>query len=283
MFPISKEKLILRDIANYWSREIRPPATADELLNLMVRAWWLGELVGDTSPRVELLKKMAAKRNKEDELTNLVFVTPDEVELPTTKELPGGITEVDFRPRVPVPSTAMEAWDDALCEDAFSVLASDEVSHTDHYLEWGVLIQWIALSRTEFMNWLALRSYPLPTFWGTAGSIAAKATRPATLHRYEPAEPDSTATPPATLRKRPNRPRGPQRGTIARYDEADRALFPVMEELIPREGSARAAARQLASDKKIASTGTDESRAKRLERKYLQHKNSLPPAPTKSR
>jgi hypothetical protein len=287
MFPISKEKLTFREIADYWSREIWPPAPANELLDIIVRAWWLGELVGYAPPRFELLKKMAGKRNKEDELTNLIFVTPEDVP-PPTKQPPSGNTYVDIRPRVPVPSMAMEAWDDALCEDAFSVLASDEVSHTDHYLEWGVMIQWFALSRTEFLNWLALRSYPLPTFWGTRGSIAHKSnrrkkgTRPATLHRHESAEPDSSATPPAAPRKQPNHRRGPRRGTVARYDEADRALFPKMEALIPQKGSARAAARQLAWDNKVAGAGTYESIAKRLERKYLQHKNSLLLAPTKS-
>jgi hypothetical protein len=73
--------------------------------------------------------------------------------------------------------------------------------------------------------------------------------------------------------------RGPKPGTVSRYGEADRALFAEMDKLIPQAGSARAAALQLAWDGKISGDGTEESGAKRLERKYLQHKKL---APTKS-
>jgi hypothetical protein len=120
------------------------------------------------------------------------------------------------------------------------------------------------IPRYMFNRWLARHELPLS---------------PA---RFLPAEPDSSATSPATPRKQASRPRGPQPGTVSRYDKDDRALFPAMDELIPQAGSARAAALLLARDGKITGTGTEESLAKRLERKYLQHKNSLLLAPTKS-
>jgi hypothetical protein len=74
--------------------------------------------------------------------------------------------------------------------------------------------------------------------------------------------------------------RGPEKGMVGRYLEADRALFAAMEELIPKEGSVRAAALQLAWHGKIMGKGTEENRAKRLERRYFQHKKL---GPTKSR
>jgi hypothetical protein len=111
----------------------------------------------------------------------------------------------------------------------------------------------------------------------------AKHELPRSPSRFLPAGPQSSVTPPATPRKQGIRRRGPKVGTVARYDEGDRALFPTMDALIPQlGGSTRAAALQLAWDGKVDGKGTEESRAKRLERKYLKHKNSLPLTPTKS-
>ena len=46
MFPIAKPALSFGEISDYWSREISPPASSNELLNILVSAWWLGELRG---------------------------------------------------------------------------------------------------------------------------------------------------------------------------------------------------------------------------------------------
>jgi hypothetical protein len=62
MFPIFKADLPLSHISDYWSRDIKPPASSSELLDLLIRAWWRGELfLGDAHSRFEFLKKMFAR------------------------------------------------------------------------------------------------------------------------------------------------------------------------------------------------------------------------------
>jgi hypothetical protein len=68
------------------------------------------------------------------------------------------------------------------------------------------------------------------------------------------------------------RRRGPMKGEVNRYEEADRALFPEMKRLMvnPQYGSVRAAALHLAAEGKIAgpSTVTETAKADRLARRY---------------
>jgi hypothetical protein len=67
--------------------------------------------------------------------------------------------------------------------------------------------------------------------------------------------------------------RGPKRGSLDRYGEADRALFPEIEEITrTKHLSVSAAALQLAEAEKVIGTGAPASRAKRLSRLYLQAK-----------
>jgi hypothetical protein len=68
--------------------------------------------------------------------------------------------------------------------------------------------------------------------------------------------------------------RGPKPGTVRRFDEKDRALFPQIDRLVQEEKlSATAATRMLAEDRKVAGHGDPTSRAKRLARLYLAERN----------
>lgn len=70
----------------------------------------------------------------------------------------------------------------------------------------------------------------------------------------------------------PQGKRGPKRGSLDRYGDSDRALFPKIEELIRTERvSANAAARWLAKKEQVDGVGDPASRAKRLATRYLQH------------
>lgn len=90
----------------------------------------------------------------------------------------------------------------------------------------------------------------------------------------------------ATL-KRMRRPPGPRPGTIDRFGAQDRALFPQMEEFISQGESITGAARRLVNERRVAGTSrTDESKVRRLARRYCKEKairsNSLPIPPTNS-
>jgi hypothetical protein len=75
--------------------------------------------------------------------------------------------------------------------------------------------------------------------------------------------------------------RGPLPGTIDRYN--DESLFPEMDRMTHEERmSVHAAALELAYNDKVAGSGTNESRARRLAKHYRQKQNSLPLVPTRS-
>jgi hypothetical protein len=59
MFPIpSEQKLSYVAIANYWSREIRPSASPEELRDVLAKAWWRGELIAaNGSSRLSVLRE----------------------------------------------------------------------------------------------------------------------------------------------------------------------------------------------------------------------------------
>jgi len=215
MFPISKVDLSFLEIADYWSREIQPPASKWELLDLLIRAWWRGEILGDAPPRLEFLKKMFAKRSGKDELSGIVFNLEGEVGEPTETELPDGCVDVDIRPRVPVPSRNTDGWNEAECDPAFQSLGSEAVSCVEHYDDWLPGFGWFNLSRNEFMKWVAVQRYSLPTFWGSNGAGAAVGQMTGVAGRKK----------------------GPEPGTLRRYEAADRALFSELETMIRENGT----------------------------------------------
>jgi hypothetical protein len=70
---------------------------------------------------------------------------------------------------------------------------------------------------------------------------------------------------------KPRRRKGPVPGTVDRYSESDRALYPELKRLIKKERlSATAAALQLANDNRVAGIGSVQSRARRLAGRYLE-------------
>jgi hypothetical protein len=119
MFPIAKAALSIENIANYWSREIDPPASKNELLDNLVSAWWLGELRGDSvHSRLQLLKIMFNSMYRDH--LGIIFIVGDDAG-PLPVELPDG--SVDLRHQIRVPSDNTENWDEASCRNAFHALA----------------------------------------------------------------------------------------------------------------------------------------------------------------
>jgi hypothetical protein len=73
-------------------------------------------------------------------------------------------------------------------------------------------------------------------------------------------------------RRKPRR--GPEPGTVDRFRDSDRALFPELEVLMANGRSLSAAAGQLADQDKIAGIGGPASRAKRLAARYRRERGS---------
>ena len=169
MFPISKPKLSLLKISDYWSREIN--ASRHELLAGLEGAWWLGEIVGDSAlPRLELLKKMFKSIPESDD-RRIVFVAGEDPGPPECIKQPDRGMVVDARPSVCVPSSDIDTWTEASCAIAFEVLA--ELSCFEHYPHIGPGLDYIELTRDEFFRWLEMRGFEFPQFWKRAIDKAA--------------------------------------------------------------------------------------------------------------
>jgi hypothetical protein len=172
MFPISDDTLPLRDIADFWSREIRPPATFNELLRCLESAWWRGEFIGEGAlSRLKLLQHLFQSQFD----LGIVFVVGDESEAPEAKQLPDGAVEIDIRPRIRVPSADADTWIETNCVLAYEDLAATSFL-TNHPTMRPVLFGF-QLSRREFMEWLSRRGSARPTFWGAIDANAYHPTR----------------------------------------------------------------------------------------------------------
>jgi hypothetical protein len=167
MFPILHDTLSFSDIAEFWSREIEPSASIVELLGLLEGAWWRGEIVGEGAlSRLKLIQYLFKSSND----FGIVFVVGDEPGPPETTVLPDGAVEIDLRPRINIPSSDTEAWNDTNCELAFQNLAVTSSLVRDPVT--GPALSGIELSREGFTQWLARRGYPVPTFWGMIATPA---------------------------------------------------------------------------------------------------------------
>jgi hypothetical protein len=145
------------------------------------------------------------------------------------------------------------------------------------------------LMRERAAAWLELHSYRLPPYMApdtsdsaqsatladtaieqVTPSLAPEANAIAPQRTLDDAEPtaDAGATP-----AKPQRQRGPKAGTLDRFRDADRTLYPELERLMrePETRSASAAALALARIGQVDGLGTStiQSRAKRLTKRYL--------------
>jgi hypothetical protein len=176
MFPISENRLSIREITDYWSREIKPRASPNELLANLERAFWLGKIKAETPiTRLELLKRMF-ERTRRCGSFGLVFVTQEDGGPPRSIELADGSVKFDMRPRVLVLSDDTDTWSEASCTSAFEVLARTPSS--EHYPEWTLVFLMMEIARDEFIRFLTSYGFDFPSFWRRPTS-SPKELRPA--------------------------------------------------------------------------------------------------------
>lgn len=97
MFPISDDTLTFREIANYWSGEIKPSVSSTDLLRLLESAWWRGEIVGETAlTRLKLLRFVFESPENFD----VVVLVGEEPGPSETEQMRNGDVSVDLRPRI---------------------------------------------------------------------------------------------------------------------------------------------------------------------------------------
>jgi hypothetical protein len=118
----------------------------------------------------------------------------------------------------------------------------------------------ILVSKRAVLNFARRHRLPRPSWWVDKARTPKKSAADTRL-----------ATPAvATARKRR---RGPEPGSVDRFGESDRALFPELERVMrDHRMSANAAARELAS--RIEGAGAEASKAKRLASRYLRSRKA---------
>jgi hypothetical protein len=155
MFPIpSARKLSLAEIADYWSREIQPSASPQELRDVLAKAWWRGELIAaNGSSRLSVLR--------EHYLRSADFTT---FAIPTSQwvSTARGVNELVVRPlSVPVPNANPDSWTDNNCAPAFAAIAEQ---WKEAMISPTVFLN-VVLTSGEFFQWIELSGYKPPTFW----------------------------------------------------------------------------------------------------------------------
>jgi hypothetical protein len=162
MFPLSAEKLRLFEIADFWSRDIKPSASKKELLAKLEAAWWLGEITGNSArTRLQFLKQIFKSR-REPYMQSVVFVSPDDDGPTISPPLVSGEVIVDLTPRITVPFDG-DDWTESSCAAAFQKLAT--LPSCEYFPELGLGLYFIELTPEEFFGWVIKRGFDVPGFW----------------------------------------------------------------------------------------------------------------------
>jgi hypothetical protein len=193
MFPIpSDRKLSIVEIAEYWSREIKHPASAQELRDVISKAWWRGELIATNgASRLSVLRGYYLRSAK-----FIAFVIPDVEEPPQWESVSEGIIEFVRPLRVPLPNANPETWTEANCAPAFDGLA-EQWREAIISPSAPVFLD-IVLTSSEFFQWVNAFGYEPPTFW----------SRPLEEQSEQGGPPDSTIPTIEISKEQPKRARG---------------------------------------------------------------------------
>lgn len=185
MFPLASDDLSFADISDFWSRYLKT-ARPDELLALLEKAWWRGEIRGvATTTRLQLIRSMFRSLRERSDL-GIVFVREGDKPPPRVTELPDGSARVDLAHFIPVPSGDVDGWNEQTCEQAFEALAQTSSSHS--YADLTPFFASIKLPFAEFDRWRKARGFPEPGFWSdpTASTVTPEA--PARDDRVDPGQ-----------------------------------------------------------------------------------------------
>lgn len=163
MYPIPSERtLSVVEIAKHWSRQIEPPASAQELRDVISKAWWRGELIAAKgASRLSVLHGYFLRSAK-----FIAFVVPNMEESPQWMPVDEEVIEFVRPLRVPLPNANPETWTDADCAPAFDAIAEQwkeaVISPS------APLFLDIVLTSSEFFQWVDAIGYSRPSFWANA-------------------------------------------------------------------------------------------------------------------
>ena len=160
MFPIpSERKLSVVEIAEHWSGEIEPPASAQQLRDVISKAWWCGELIAaNGASRLSVLRGYYLRSAH-----FIAFATPNAEEPAQWEPVGEGVIEFVRPLRVPLPNANPDTWTEANCASAFAAIAErwNEAMISPN----APIFLDIVLTSGEFFQWIDACGYKPPTFW----------------------------------------------------------------------------------------------------------------------
>jgi len=191
MWPIREARLSLSKIADYWSREISPPASQRDLIAELIKAYWRGELqLTGITGRLRLLRSL-----HEGFRDQIAFAVQDCPEPEQFESLPDGGGQLIRPVRVPIPPGDSSTWSEGDCADAFEALAQEWEWMPDDILERALPgFAGAELAREQFIGWIGPKGFPAPRFWGAMALGAEELNT--WMTKYAKAEIAGTGAPP---------------------------------------------------------------------------------------
>jgi hypothetical protein len=164
VFPVpSSQTLPFPKIADYWSREMKPPTSQHELFDFLVKAWWRGDLFASGAKRVDVLK--AIYNNPPSWIT---FEDGQQI-----TELADGVVEV--RQIIPLPRSSRDSWTDGDCNETFQIIA--RIWNSSDFELFVPVVWGLHLSEIEYTRWVKSCGYQRGSFWTREKKEKASSTK----------------------------------------------------------------------------------------------------------
>ena len=187
MYPIPASRaLTLFEIADHWSRKIKPKRSKMELFNDLAQAWWRGEFKSsDGRTRLTGLKALYKTRRH----TGLIFWIDGKKRPKTDWVQPDKSVAVLLLPVLPVPSGRPDTWADEDCTAAYEAIAQDWGDRAFSIIE--PVLGGGSLSELEFSRWTVAMGYKRPKFWAATPVVSVELATPSVepLPKKRPGEP----------------------------------------------------------------------------------------------
>ena len=229
MYPIPASRgLSLVEIADHWSREIKPSRTKDELIIDLGKAWWGGEFQSTKgTTRLDAIKRLFELEPSQSPFWMLGEDWPK----PETEHLSSS-TAFLLRTILRLPSSDAETWTDTACVAAYKKIAEDWGTGLFNLVE--PMVNSVSLSEAAFSTWIIELGYTRPGFWGKSEGVADHEGRPFIMSAGQ--------KPPLTIVARK---RGPAPVVLTRVKSAMRAdiqsgKFSIEQLMLVTEESLRA-------------------------------------------
>ena len=167
MYPLRDDHIRLGELANYWCRDMPQRQVEEEVLSLLVKAYWRGELqirgANDLKPfkRTELIKIIEDhERPKGDEAKILIGASEDELP-PKQIDNTDGSFSIDLRPRLILPKK--HPWPASVVAGAFETMSN--VNWEDYASSMRAGLVCCMVGKDDFAEFCDAQGYDRPKFW----------------------------------------------------------------------------------------------------------------------